>query len=142
MLQLQRIGGSIVPPCCSCFRKSSIGSSATFKLARRSTSSSPPASSSFLPSSVSRTRPPHSPAYSTSPQFPSKLPTPSPRPLPYPIPSYFRILALESSADDTCASVVDSDRKILSNVVRKQHHLHGELDSQFQSSPQLAFREL
>ena len=32
----------------------------------------------------------------------------------------FTVLALESSADDTCAAVVTSDRKILSNVVLKQ----------------------
>lgn len=31
------------------------------------------------------------------------------------------VLALESSADDTCAAVVTSDRKILSNVIIKQH---------------------
>ncbi|KAI0769577.1 glycoprotease [Trametes elegans] len=33
---------------------------------------------------------------------------------------YFTVLALESSADDTCAAVVTSDRKILSNVVVNQ----------------------
>ena len=33
---------------------------------------------------------------------------------------HFKVLALESSADDTCAAVVTSDRKILSNVVLKQ----------------------
>lgn len=32
----------------------------------------------------------------------------------------FTVLAIESSADDTCAAVVTSDRKILSNVVYKQ----------------------
>ena len=32
----------------------------------------------------------------------------------------FTVLALESSADDTCAAVVTSDRKILSNVVINQ----------------------
>lgn len=31
------------------------------------------------------------------------------------------LLALESSADDSCASVVRSDKTILSNVVLKQH---------------------
>lgn len=40
-------------------------------------------------------------------------------------PSYFRILALESSADDTGAACVDSNRRILSNVVLKQHEIHG-----------------
>lgn len=35
-------------------------------------------------------------------------------------PRHFTVLALESSADDTCAAVVTSDRKILSNVVIKQ----------------------
>lgn len=39
----------------------------------------------------------------------------------------FKILALESSADDTGAACVDSERRILSNVVIKQHDLHGEL---------------
>lgn len=33
----------------------------------------------------------------------------------------FTVLALESSADDTCAAVVTSDRKILANVVISQH---------------------
>lgn len=35
----------------------------------------------------------------------------------------FTVLALESSADDTCAAIVDSYRNILSNVVVKQHDL-------------------
>jgi hypothetical protein len=35
----------------------------------------------------------------------------------------FTVLALESSADDTCAAVVTSSRKILSNVVLKQNHV-------------------
>lgn len=39
-------------------------------------------------------------------------------------PKRFRILGLESSADDTCAAVVDSDRRLLSSVVRKQHDIH------------------
>jgi hypothetical protein len=42
-----------------------------------------------------------------------------------PPPSYFRILALESSADDTAAACVDSNRRILSNVIIKQHEIHG-----------------
>ncbi|PPQ99715.1 hypothetical protein CVT24_009698 [Panaeolus cyanescens] len=36
----------------------------------------------------------------------------------------FTVLALESSADDTCAAIVDSERRILSNVVIKQHDIH------------------
>ncbi|KAI6030639.1 glycoprotease family-domain-containing protein [Pisolithus orientalis] len=36
----------------------------------------------------------------------------------------FTVLALESSADDTCAAVVTSSRQILSNIVVKQHDLH------------------
>ncbi|KAJ7675093.1 Gcp-like domain-containing protein [Mycena rosella] len=36
----------------------------------------------------------------------------------------FRVLAIESSADDTCAAVVDASRRVWSNVVVKQHHLH------------------
>ncbi|KAI0259674.1 glycoprotease family-domain-containing protein [Gloeopeniophorella convolvens] len=34
------------------------------------------------------------------------------------------VLALESSADDTCAAVVTSSGEILSNVVVKQNHIH------------------
>lgn len=37
-----------------------------------------------------------------------------------------KILALESSADDTCAAIVDSERKIYSNVVIKQDDLLGK----------------
>ncbi|KAI5448973.1 Mitochondrial tRNAs modification protein, partial [Naganishia albida] len=36
----------------------------------------------------------------------------------------FRLLAIESSADDSCAAIVSSDRKIWSNVVVKQHLIH------------------
>ncbi|KAJ6593703.1 glycoprotease family-domain-containing protein [Mycena capillaripes] len=36
----------------------------------------------------------------------------------------FRVLAIESSADDTCAAVVDASRRIWSNVVVSQNHLH------------------
>ncbi|KAH9928055.1 glycoprotease [Amylocystis lapponica] len=36
----------------------------------------------------------------------------------------FTVLAIESSADDTCAAVVTSDRKILANVVIKQNSYH------------------
>ncbi|CAK5281378.1 unnamed protein product [Mycena citricolor] len=36
----------------------------------------------------------------------------------------FRVLALESSADDTCAAVVDASRRIWSNVVCRQNDLH------------------
>lgn len=35
----------------------------------------------------------------------------------------FTVLALESSADDTCAAVITSSRQILSNVVVKQHEM-------------------
>lgn len=38
----------------------------------------------------------------------------------------FRVLALESSADDSCAAIVSSDRKVWSNVVVKQHLIHGQ----------------
>ncbi|KDR75395.1 hypothetical protein GALMADRAFT_69291 [Galerina marginata CBS 339.88] len=37
---------------------------------------------------------------------------------------HFNVLAIESSADDTCAAIVDSSRKIYSNVVMKQHDIH------------------
>ncbi|KAF9813707.1 hypothetical protein IEO21_05423 [Rhodonia placenta] len=36
----------------------------------------------------------------------------------------FTVLAIESSADDTCAAVVTSDRQILSNVVVRQDSFH------------------
>ncbi|KAI0812458.1 Gcp-like domain-containing protein [Irpex lacteus] len=38
----------------------------------------------------------------------------------------FTVLALESSADDTCAAVVTSEREILSNVVISQHSQHAD----------------
>lgn len=34
------------------------------------------------------------------------------------------VLALESSADDSCCAIVDSERKIHANVVLKQHHIN------------------
>jgi len=37
---------------------------------------------------------------------------------------HFTVLAIESSADDTCAAVVTSDKRILSNVVIKQLKLY------------------
>lgn len=37
---------------------------------------------------------------------------------------HFTVLALESSADDTCAAVVTSSGQILSNVVLKQNHVY------------------
>ena len=40
---------------------------------------------------------------------------------------HFTVLALESSADDTCAAVVTSSGQILSNVVLKQNHMHVSL---------------
>ncbi|KAF9993937.1 hypothetical protein BGZ79_001346 [Entomortierella chlamydospora] len=33
-------------------------------------------------------------------------------------------LGIETSCDDTCAAIVTSDRRILSEVLRTQHHLH------------------
>ncbi|KAL4244080.1 tRNA N6-adenosine threonylcarbamoyltransferase, mitochondrial [Abortiporus biennis] len=36
----------------------------------------------------------------------------------------FTVLAFESSADDTCVAIVNSEREILSNVVIKQHDEH------------------
>ncbi|KAF4620405.1 hypothetical protein D9613_000580 [Agrocybe pediades] len=39
---------------------------------------------------------------------------------------HFNVLAIESSADDTCAAVVNSSRRILANVVIKQHAVHEE----------------
>jgi N6-L-threonylcarbamoyladenine synthase len=40
------------------------------------------------------------------------------------VPRNLTVLALESSADDSCASIINSEREILSNVVIKQHHLN------------------
>jgi N6-L-threonylcarbamoyladenine synthase len=37
------------------------------------------------------------------------------------------VLGIETSCDDTSAAVVTSDRKILSEIVRTQHHLHEPL---------------
>ncbi|KAJ3574656.1 hypothetical protein NP233_g1622 [Leucocoprinus birnbaumii] len=37
---------------------------------------------------------------------------------------HFNVLAIETSADDTCAAVVNSSREILSNVVIKQNDVH------------------
>lgn len=34
------------------------------------------------------------------------------------------VLALESSADDSCCAIVDSERKIHANIVLKQHHIN------------------
>jgi hypothetical protein len=39
----------------------------------------------------------------------------------------FTVLGLESSADDTCAAIVTSDRRILSNVVSRQTALYVRL---------------
>lgn len=36
----------------------------------------------------------------------------------------FTVLAVESSADDTCAAVVGSDRRIYSNIVLKQNEVY------------------
>jgi hypothetical protein len=38
----------------------------------------------------------------------------------------FRVLGIESSADDSAAAIVTSDRRILSSIVEKQHHIHGK----------------
>ena len=64
---------------------------------------------SILVRSLARSRP-------VSTSRPLSTSTPSLRPL--------TILGLESSADDTCASIVTSDRRILSNVVLRQHGIH------------------
>lgn len=44
---------------------------------------------------------------------------------------HLNILALESSADDTCAAVVSSSRHILSNIVIKQHDMSVTRPSHF-----------
>jgi N6-L-threonylcarbamoyladenine synthase len=56
---------------------------------------------------------------------------------------HLTVLALESSADDTCAAVVTSSGKILSNVVLKQHHVYvySPFDSALlKPSPELLYR--
>ncbi|KAK3820806.1 MAG: glycoprotease family-domain-containing protein [Linnemannia gamsii] len=58
-------------------------------------------------------------SYSTAPAPITQLPTtPHPRKRP------LIALGIETSCDDTCAAVVTSDRRILSEVLRTQHHLH------------------
>ncbi|KAG6862303.1 hypothetical protein C0995_016001 [Termitomyces sp. Mi166 len=53
------------------------------------------------------------------------LSPPSPPPLRRLIrPRTFTVLALESSADDSCAAIVSDAPRILSNVVLKQHEIH------------------
>lgn len=42
---------------------------------------------------------------------------------------YFTVLALESSADDTCAAILTSRREILSNVVVKQNNVQASKSS-------------
>lgn len=42
----------------------------------------------------------------------------------YSSPRVLRVLGLESSADDSCAAIVTSDRQVLSNVVIKQHDIN------------------
>jgi len=44
---------------------------------------------------------------------------------------HFTVLALESSADDSCAAVVTSSGQILSNVVLKQNHVYGHHSTLF-----------
>jgi N6-L-threonylcarbamoyladenine synthase len=46
----------------------------------------------------------------------------------------FTVLALESSADDTCAAVVTSSREILSNIVVKQNEMSVEKSSSLDST--------
>lgn len=45
------------------------------------------------------------------------------RRLPRQLTRSFTVLAVESSADDTCAAIVGSDRRIHSNIVIKQNHV-------------------
>ncbi|KAH9924444.1 uncharacterized protein B0H18DRAFT_1012226 [Fomitopsis serialis] len=47
-------------------------------------------------------------------------PTPSPQRLRNPHSKVLTVLGVETSADDSCAAVVTSDRRILSNVVIRQ----------------------
>lgn len=47
----------------------------------------------------------------------------------------FTVLAIESSADDTCAAIVDSTRRIHSNVVIKQNEVYGFVYTPVSFSP-------
>ena len=54
---------------------------------------------------------------------------------------HFTVLALESSADDTCAAAVTSSGRILSNVVLKQNHVYVPFNSALpKSSPEILYR--
>lgn len=55
--------------------------------------------------------------------YTSALSVARPRVSPFVHARHFNVLAIESSADDTCAAIVDSSRRILSNVVIKQHDM-------------------
>ncbi|KAF9969886.1 hypothetical protein BGZ73_007564 [Actinomortierella ambigua] len=64
-------------------------------------------------------------AAAAPPALPANYPTP--RPFPHPSDPSARplvCLGIETSCDDTCAAIVTSDRQILSEVLRTQHHLH------------------
>ena len=50
---------------------------------------------------------------------------------------HLTVLALESSADDTCAAVVTSSGQILSNVVLKQNHVYVSLSGSTPPNPHL-----
>ncbi|KAF9165541.1 S-glutathionyl-(chloro)hydroquinone reductase [Actinomortierella ambigua] len=64
-------------------------------------------------------------ATTTSPALPANYPTPRPFPRPGdPSVRPLVCLGIETSCDDTCAAIVTSDRQILSEVLRTQHHLH------------------
>lgn len=38
----------------------------------------------------------------------------------------YNILAIETSCDDTCVSIINSSKKILSEIVHTQHHIHAQ----------------
>ncbi|KAL1411881.1 Mitochondrial tRNAs modification protein [Vanrija albida] len=84
----------------------------TLRQAARASSAAPCALAG--PSRVARVRRPRARASSSTTLASSS----STRPL--------TVLGLESSADDACAAVVTSDRRILSSVVRKQHHINAQ----------------
>ncbi|KAG0231670.1 hypothetical protein BGW41_002135 [Actinomortierella wolfii] len=59
------------------------------------------------------------------PPLPANYPTPRPYPRPgNPSDRPLVCLGIETSCDDTCAAIVTSDRQILSEVLKTQHHLH------------------
>lgn len=50
----------------------------------------------------------------------------------------YNILAIETSCDDTCVSIMNSSVKIFSELVKSQHHIHAEFNG---ITPSLASKQ-